>query len=272
MNKSIIRMSLAATALIAPATASAQDAETSAPAMTTTGPATESKPLALDQGWNKTWALQASLSNIFVQGNILSSPISGSVGGQYALSPDLAVRGGVTLSRDVQPAQVTRVVQTTGTDSITTYQVANPPGYTERDVVSLRGDLLKRLMKTPVAPYVGAGLQIGWSWTRQNYTDDKSVVDQRIELDNNTSSFNVTARGTLGAEWRVHENFGLFAEYALNVGIFNKDRLRNRTTIENTTGGTTSTSQTEQERDVDTWFNLSTGLAQGANLGLNIFF
>ncbi len=257
--KTLLRISMAATVLAAPIAAFAQDAQPI------------EKP-SLGEGWNRTWAMQLSLSNILVQGNILSSPISGSVGGQYNLSPDLAVRGGFTLARDVQPVQVTRVVQTSGSDSVTTFQVTNPPGYTERDLLSLRGDLLKRLMKTPVAPYVGAGLQIGWGWARQNYTDDMSVVDQRTELDNNTSSFNVTARGTLGAEWRVHENFSLFAEYALNVGIYNKDRLRNRTTIENTTGGTTSTSQTEVERDVDTWLNVSTGLAQGANLGLTIFF
>lgn len=224
------------------------------------------------EGWNTRWALLFSLNNVLVNNQVLGSPVVGSVGGSYFLTPTMAIRAGVNFGRQHNPAQVTKTVNQAGPDNVTTYQVTNPGGFTSAYTTNLRGEFLKRLTTSAVAPYVGVGGQVGWNWTKQQYTDDKSVVDQRIELDNHTSSFAVTGRGLVGAEWRVHPSFAFYADYSLDVQLYSRSRLRNRTTIENTVGGVASTTETRNERDVNTFLNVSTGLSQAASLGLQIFF
>ncbi len=226
----------------------------------------------LNEGWNATWALNFSFNNILVSGAFLSSPVTGSIGGTFVLSEHSAIRGGVTLGRSSAPAQVTKVSTTTGPDTVTTYTVTNPQGFTDSYNLNLRGEYLRRLMSTAIAPYIGIGGQVGWTWSQQKYLDDLSVVDQRTEIDNNTSSFDLSARALVGAEWRVHPNFAFYADYNVTLVLWSKSRLNNRTTISNTVGGVTSTSQTTNERDVNSFVTWSTGLSQGATLGLEIFF
>jgi hypothetical protein len=150
--------------------------------------------------------------------------------------------------------------------------VTNPQGFTDAYALAARGDYLWRLTDGALAPYIGAGGQITWGWTRQNYTDDKTVVNQKTTLDNNTSNVSIAARGVVGAEWRFTPMFALYADYNLTVNIFSNNKINNSTTISNTSGGAAATTRTTTSQSVNSWFNVSTGLAQGATLGLELFF
>ncbi len=258
-------------AMLASAPVLAQTSDAPAVSTDTSGSAAPAA-LATNEGWNARWALLFSLNNVLVINQVVGSPVTGSVGATYFLSSDTAIRGGVALGRSHNPEQVTKIVNTTGDTSVTNYEVTNPSGFTSSHSVNLRADYLKRLMQTAVAPYVGVGASLGWNWQRQSYTDDKSVVDRRLSLDNNASAFTVGARGLLGAEWRVHPSFALYADYSLEVGLYSRNRLRNSTTTESTVGGTTSTQKVTSERDVNSFLNVSTGISQGASLGLQILF
>jgi hypothetical protein len=226
---------------------------------------------ATDAGWDGRWALLFSINNVLQNSSILTPSIMGSVAGAYYLTPTTALRAGFTLGRTTTPAAVTKTVTTTGGTSVTTYAF-NPPGLTENDTIQLRSDYLKRMTHAPLAPYFGGGLELGFALQKLNYTDEVSVVGQRTEVANRTYNLSLAARGILGVEWRFHPSFAIFAEYSANLTLFSTNNLSNRTTVENTVGGTTSTSQTTNERTANTWLNLSTGLAQGANFGLEVMF
>src|SRR5688500_14616422 len=81
----------------------------------------------LDAGWNTRWALLFSLNNILVQGSILSSPIAGTIGGSYVLSPNSSIRAGFNLSRQHNPVVVEKITTSTAGTDVTTFTVT-PPG------------------------------------------------------------------------------------------------------------------------------------------------
>lgn len=250
---------------------------TSASAQTAPAPAASATPkvqpsLSTDEGWNSDWALLFSLNNILTSGSILSASGTGSISASYFLADDAAVRAGVSLSRSHNPNQLTKVVTLTGTDNTTTYNISNPSGFTEFHAVNVRGDYLKRLSSRSIAPYLGGGVSAGWSWTRNNLLDDVSVVDQRLEIDNHSDGFNVNGHGIVGAEWRLHSNFALYAEYGVTVNLYQLTQLNNRTTVENNAGGTPTTTQNTTQRTTHSFLQLSTGLSQGGTLGLQVFF
>ncbi len=244
----------------------------SAPAFAEPTATAADAPIATNEGWNRPWALLFSFNNILVANAFVGSPITGSIGGVYYLSPDSAVRAGVTLGRSQSPVQVTKVTATTGDTSVTTYQVSNPTGFTEFYNVNLRAEYLRRLMRSAIAPYVGAGGSVGWTLQKQNYVDDLSVVDQRTEIDNKAATFDFTVRAVAGAEWRIHPNFAFYVDYNVALQIVGLNQLSNRTSIESTVGGVTSSSSTLTERTQTTWVTFSTGLSQGASLGMEIMF
>lgn len=248
---------------------------------TTTTTTTEMKPsrggsedavLSTKEGWNSDWALLFAVNN-FIGGNagFLSAPVTGSIAGEYFLSDVTAIRAGVTLTRQMAVPQITKNVTTTGGTSVTTYTF-NQPGFTEFDAATLRAEYLMRLTKSALSPYLGAGAQFTGSYTRNNYVDEVTNVGQRTELDNHTWALDFTVRGTIGAEWRFNPNFALYADYNVNLSLFNSQMINFRTTVEDTVGGVTSTTQTTNQRTVNTFLQLNTGLSQGASLGLEIFF
>jgi len=227
---------------------------------------------AVKEGWNTDWALLFSVGNFIGANNgFLNPPQTGSIAAEYFLSDTTAVRVGVTLARNMSPPQITKTVTTTGATTVNTY-LFNPNGNTEQDAITLRGEYLMRLIKGPIAPYIGGGAQLTAGYQRVNYVDDVSQVDQRTEIDNHAFQFDFTVRGVVGAEWRVHPNFAFYADYNVNLSLFNSNLINQRTTVENTVGGTTSTTQTTNQRTVNTWLQLNTGISQGAALGLKVFF
>lgn len=263
-----LKIAALAVALVATsATAQTAPASTTAPATPKAQPS-----LSTDEGWNSDWALLFSLNNILTSGSILGSSGTGSISASYFLADDVAVRAGVSLSRQHNPNQLTKVVTLTGTDSVPTYSLSNPSGFTEFHGVNVRGDYLKRLSTRSIAPYLGGGVSVGWNWTRNHLLDDVSVVDQRLEIDNHTDNFNVNGHGILGAEWRLHSNFAVYAEYGVTVNLYQLSQLNNRTTVENSVGGTPTTTQNTTQRTTHSFLQLSTGLSQGGTLGLQVFF
>ena len=94
----------------------------------------------------------------------------------------------------------------------------------------------------------------------------------RGETDHYEFICKATMDGILGAEWRLHPNFALYADYTLNVSLFTSNMLRNRTTVTSNFGGTPNTNETTTERTVNGFLSVSSGLSQGASLGLEIFF
>jgi hypothetical protein len=274
MRKNLIRSTALAALALASLALGAPTGAHSAPAATRSSdsPAADGEDvLSTHEGWNGQWAVLFSINNVLQNSAILSPSVMGSLAGAYYLNPTTALRAGVTLGRTTNPAAVTKTVTTTGGTSVTTYAF-NPPGFTELDTINLRADYLKRILPASISPYFGGGLEVGFSSQRLSYLDDLSVVDQRTEVANRTPSFNLTARGLFGVEWRFHSGFAVFAEYSANLTIFRSNDVDNRTTMENTVGGATSSSETTTERTQNTWFDLSTGLAQGANFGLEVIF
>ena len=239
---------------------------------TTTITAAPAAAVATDEGWNRRWALLFSVNNVFTSSSILTAPVTGTIGASYFLTDTTAIRTGINLLRITNPVQVSKVKTTTGASDVTTYEVTVPGGFTSVHAVDLRADVLKRLSRSAVAPYLGVGASAGWAWNRTSYLDAESVVDQRTEIDNNASNFRVTARGIVGAEWRVHPSFALYADYTLAVDVWSRDRIRYRTTVESTAGGAPTTAQTERQSDTNRWLNVRTGTDQAASLGLQVFF
>jgi hypothetical protein len=238
-------------------------------------PAAPAGEYARNQGWNSQWALLFELNNILTVGNFLSSfnasPANVGVGGRLHLSPEMAARVTVSASRSSNPPATTKTVGETGTEDVTTYGMTRP---NPTESWALRGDvdLLYRLMPNAVAPYVGAGLNIGWTLDRQAYEDKIAVPDQTTTEKRNTSFFGLGLRGIVGAEWRVHPNFSLFAEYALTVMVCQVNSVKDVQVIENSIDGQRTASRTTVTTSTPRWFNYSTGLAQGGQLGLAVHF
>lgn len=278
------------------ATAPATTSTTTTTTSTTTAPsstaaATSSEPmktlrsdgteLSTREGWNTEWAMLFSINNVLQNGAILSAPITGSIGGTYFLTDQTMVRAGINLSRQMTPTSVTKTVTTAGDQTVTTYVLnaptANNPNWaggptTENDGIALRADYLLRMFKTPLSPYYGGGLSAGLIYQRLKYVDDVSTVDARTEVDNQRYNWDITARGIIGAEWRFHPNFAIYAEYGITLSLIQGFTNNQRITSESTAGGVTSTSQTTVAQQSVSFLQLNTGLNQGANLGLIVFF
>lgn len=223
-------------------------------------------------GWDGDWALLFGLNNILVVGNFLADfdgPAGGTVGGAWHLRPDLGLRGTVHLSRATTDAVVTEQVTQIGDERIVT-QTHSRPSPTSVTQLSIAADLIKRLSLSAVAPYAGAGLFVGWVDSATHWRDEVTAPDVVTEADGSRSTFTVGAQGLVGAEWRVHPSFALFAEYGLVFDVYSRTAQRDRTIDEGVADGSravTSVSSTRQE-----WLNLSTGLSWGGQLGLAVHF
>ena len=253
----------------APVTSTTQTTSTTT---TTAAPAElDPPPFSTHEGWNGRWSMLFSLNNFFVVGNVFAAPVDGTIGGDLHFSNRTALRLGLSLGHTNSPAQVTKVVTTVGDQTIATYTV-NPVGFTDTWLVNVRAAYLWRLLESPVSPYLGVGGQVGWTLDKLGYTDDKSVLGQRTQINNATSSISISARALAGAEWRFHPSFAVYVDYSVNLALYTNNHAVSATTVENTNSGTTSTSRTVSTRDVNSLLNLSTALNQGASLGFKVFF
>ncbi len=271
----IVKVALAIVALAAPvASARAQEgavqevkAEPVASAAGTTGSTTQ---LAQDAGWNSTWALLFQLNNIFSNAHFLSEFNDFGIGVQYNLAPDLATRLGLNYGRTSTPREVTKNITETAGNKIETYTMSG--GQTSSTDFGLRADLIYRLMPTAVAPYAGAGLYYGWHQYSTNYKDDVTAVDQVTTVNNRQRYQGFGLRGLLGAEWRLHSNFSIFAEYALSFTMYSHHSVNNDNVVENTVGGERTVTHTSQTAGQAAWLAASTDLTHNAQLGLAVHF
>ena len=208
-----------------------------------------------------------NLQNIFQNPGLLSG-FRGGLGGQLALSPQLALRIGVSLSHTSNPAVVTETV-TVINDVTTTTKSMTRPSPTSTFGVTLGGDVLSKITDGVLAPYVGGGLWLNLDTEATKFRDEVSVMDQVTNVDNSTTGFGLGARGILGVGWRIHPHFLVFAEYALNLTIV--DTTSTTTNQQVTTMGNPPSS-VRTTRAGTRVFDFSTALSQGAALGLVAFF
>jgi hypothetical protein len=223
-----------------------------------------------DQGWNSQWGLLFSLNTPFANLNDILTSFDGlGAAGFYTLSPDMMLRGGFTLSRNHTPSQVTKTtLQQTGEDTATYTQTI--PANTTTFTLNLHGDLLWRLTRNKVAPYAGFGALIDYTYNRASVDDEAANPTTVTEYRNRNTDLTFGGRGIVGAEWRIHSNFAIFAEYALGLTVVRYTIRDDRTTYRDANGSGQTSVHTES--NVARWLNLSTSLRQGASLGVMVFF
>lgn len=251
----------------------------SAPALAAKRPSKRAEPKAApveeparatNAGWNGDWALTFGLNNVLTQGSVLSNLGGLATSGARFLSPTMAVRAGLSLSRNADTETITRTELSNGSETTVSYSFVAPG--TSTVSTTLGGDLLFRLREGAVAPFAGVGLTVGHSLFSRTYRDDISVPDQVTTLSNVTNSLSLGVRGILGAEWRFHESFAVFAEYQLGVTVLRWNDMVNETIVENTSGGARTAIRTQEEASKPVWLTYNNALAQGGVLGLLVFF
>ncbi|HSI05975.1 MAG: outer membrane beta-barrel protein [Myxococcota bacterium] len=223
-----------------------------------------------DQGWNTPWGLVFSFNNILQDGSFLSEYQGFGVAGAWMFSEEFMLRGGVSLSRGHNPPQTTETTLETAGSVVKTYDY--DAGQTSNFNVTTRVDALYRLTRNKVAPYVGAGAYVGYGHQRETSDDDVTVENVVTSVRNRSNQLNFGLRGIIGAEWRLHPNFAVFAEYNATLDVLTYSDFDNRTTVTSTLTGETTVTSTRQESNTPAWFNFNTALNQGASLGLLILF
>ncbi|MEZ4270537.1 MAG: outer membrane beta-barrel protein [Myxococcota bacterium] len=226
----------------------------------------------LSTAWNHPFALLFSLNNVLQNSQILSSHRGFGAGLRQHLAPNLALRYGARFSRTTNPVYYQETKTIAGGEETTTFQALGTGGNTTAFNLGGGVDGILLLATTVVAPYVGAGVDFDISRFETAYKDDASSVDRTTDVDNKTTSFTAGVSGILGAEWRIWEWFAVFAEYRLSVDVFQNDRTRRTTTLEDRSGGTAATTRTRVKNNRNRWLNAALGLEQGGALGLSVFW
>jgi len=274
----IFKVFLVLVALAAPmVSASAQEGgdAAAAPAVSTS--------LSRDQGWNAgSWALLFDLNNFFVQERWLNEFSGLGVGAEYFIDSKMALRVGATYSYASHPYRVNKnTVETGGQDPVVTYTAPEPAfspsgptqvGPTSTSDFRARVDFLYRFLPGAVAPYAGAGVFFKWHNDAIDYKDDTTTVDKVYRVHDYNREVGGGVRGMLGAEWRLHPSFSLFAEYSFDVTLVSTEsRVTNHTT-EVTAGGGRTVSREKNERKNPAWLGANTALTHAGQLGLAIHF
>lgn len=226
---------------------------------------------AREEGWNSPWGLLLSLNNIFQNGSALTSFQGMGAAGYYAINPGLMLRFGLSFSRSHNPPTITESIRETAGEKITTYSFS-APGSTSSFGLGARADAIWRLSRKVVAPYLGTGVYTNTSHSRQTADDEVSVVDQVTRLRTRSTTVSLGARGLGGAEWRIHPNFAIFAEYELALSFVSFTTTSSSSTVENSSNGARTVTHTESNSRRTSWLSGGTALAQGASLGLIVLF
>ncbi len=224
-----------------------------------------------DGAWNTKYGMLFTVQNVFGNNNASTlSDLGGSVGLQYNLGPQSALRLTIDLSR----------ASNVGSESTTTNLVTGietttftpPVGFSSRYEVGLGVAYMMRLTSSALAPYLGAGASIGYTQQALQYTDDVTTSNPNIvDVDHMTRTTALGAEGILGLEWRVHRSLSLFAEYTLDFTVVSLSSTTNEDTSTSKATGA-MTNGTKVEFSSTKFLNFNTGLGQGGLIGLVAFF
>jgi hypothetical protein len=224
-----------------------------------------------DGAWATKYGMLFTIQNVFGQDATKESTLGdmgGSVGLQYNLGPQRALRLQVGLSRASKATteQKTTDLQT-GT---TTTAFSAPTDYTSLYDVDLGAAYMMRLTSASIAPYLGAGGGIGYSQRALKYENDVSSTVTTFNKDLMDRTISLNAAGILGLEWRVHKSIALFAEYTLGVSLIEYDSFKDEE--KTTTNATGAVNGDRVKRSSTTFLNFDTGIGQGGMIGLLAFF
>lgn len=275
----LLKVSLAIVALAAPlASARAQEGgdENAAtiPAATaeaTAAPAPAAAPaVPLDQGWVDTWAMLFDLS---LSDSLVGGFEGVGLGGQYYLAPDMAVRLTLGFWHSSDPRAVVEHVDETAGSRVVTYSLypdASASNTSSATDLVLNADFLYRLTLKSVAPYAGGGLWASMSRSNDDFEDDASVVNQVTTQDGYYRTTALGVRGLIGAEWRLHPSFSLFAEYELSVTVGRQLSWKSDTVTEITIDGERTVHH--QSTQAKTKSSFDTSLESGGRAGVAVHF
>lgn len=231
-----------------------------------------------DQGWNAPWGLLFSVNSPFNgSGNVINPFTNLGAAGFFTFSPDMMLRGGFTLTRTLNPVAITKTTLTQGGEEIVTF---SPPGGTSAanslatttTTVNLSADMLWRLTRNKVAPYAGVGANLSYSLDRFSFDDEATSASNVIGYRRRNTDVTFGLKGIVGAEYRFHSNFALFAEYNLTVNVLRYTVNNNRTTYQDASDNPSAVSSVYNQSNTARWFGASTNLAQQGLFGLMVFF
>ena len=221
----------------------------------------------LDGSWDTKYGMVFEACNIFQNTPFLIG-YQGGIGVQYNLAPTRALRGVVDLARSSDPSYTIKVKNLV---TNTTTEPFDQPGDSVIGV-SVGAAYLMRLGTAALSPYVGAGGRIALTHTSQNWEDKTTSATETEKYDLSRNVFAIGASGLVGLEWRVHKMISIFAEYGVVIDLMQyyseteEDKITNKTTGAVVAGSfSTETSRTR-------FFQLDTGMTQGATLGLVAHF
>lgn len=229
--------------------------------------APEPAPVSASRGWDTKHAVLFSLNNVLQVSSVLAEFQGLGIAMQMNRSPTRAIRGGVRLTRATTPQAITKTTVQTGTDVVSTFEVT--PGNSLYDVFA-SGDYLRRMSEKKISPYTGAGAFLGYSRAGTSLDDDLSVTDVQHTINARDINVVVGLRGIFGVEWRLHDSFAIFAEYALTVPIVAWRNSSSTDTLTDTAND--ASQQMTVETKTTSWFNFDVGLVQGASFGLAVLF
>jgi outer membrane protein W len=211
-----------------------------------------------DAGWNTKYGILFTLPNPFsghADGDhSLLGDYDGKVGFQYNLAPQAALRLSAKLGRT-----------STGTTETTTGTVTNVtvPGTTSSYTANLMAQYMIRMTTAAISPYAGVGAFVNFDQSNRK-GDAKASGVVTAKYDDYTRNSAIGLNATLGLEWRVHKAIALFAEYQADLTLAKFYHQKNK--------DTTGTTTTETESKQKSFAALTTGIAQGGQLGVLAFF
>jgi hypothetical protein len=212
---------------------------------------------AQDAGWDTKYGILFTLPNLLQNGSSqVIDDYSGRVGFQYNLAPTAGIRVSADLSRFSEGAR-----ESTDALGIVTKPL---PVITSIYGIDLGAQYMLRFGTAAVAPYAGVGASIGFTQSARK-GDHEPIANVITEYDNFDRSWDFGVDGTIGLEWRVHKVISLFAEYVADLTLIRAESGESNVTAP--ASPTVSTSYKEKA-----FANLSTGIAQGGQLGIIAFF
>ena len=223
-------------------------------------------------GWDTKGGVLFTLPNPFGggSGRDVFDQYAGKVGFQYNLAPQNAIRFGVALKRkscgrtEVTSGGVTtKEVCTLGTEIVS----GIPFPYNSDLGVNLSAEYLLRMSTADVSPYFGIGAYIDYNRRAKSGKDEGPGYV--TEYNDSLNKFGLGLLGKAGLEWRINKVIALFAEYQLDLTLFE----RTSGTLDEVDAQTGFPSVvTKAESKQNTFLNWQTDRANAGLLGVIAYF